>query len=111
MHISLDMLIRVYGGTPANGDENLCETCRCSRITKGRRLEEELVFCDSTPMQSIRITFKVTSCTDYIDAREPSYAELLERAWILRPATTRRPAGFVRGAELPYEERVMPKKA
>jgi hypothetical protein len=102
------MLIKVNGGTPVNGDESLCETCVHSRITRGRRLDEELVLCDSAPMQSIRITFKVTSCTDYMDAREPSYHELLERAWILKPASTRRPAGFVRASELRYDERGLP---
>lgn len=102
------MLIKVDRGTPVNGDESLCETCVHSRITRGRRLEEELVLCDSTPMQSIRITFKVTSCTEYADAREPSYHELLERAWILKPASTRRPAGFVRASELRYDECGLP---
>lgn len=102
------MLIKVHDGTPANGDESLCETCTHSRITKGRRLEEELVLCEAAPMQSIRVTFKVTSCTEYLDAREPSYHELLERAWILKPASTRRPAGFVRANELRYEERGLP---
>jgi hypothetical protein len=102
------MLIKVNGGTPVNGDESLCETCEHARITKGRRLEEELVLCEASTLQSIRITFKVTSCTQYIDAREPSYHELLERAWILKPASTRRPAGFVRASELRYDERGLP---
>jgi hypothetical protein len=102
------MVIKIDGGTPVNGNEGLCETCVHSRITKGRRLEEELVLCDATPMQSIRIAFKVTSCTQYMDAREPSYHELLERAWILKPGSTRRPAGFVRASELRYEERALP---
>lgn len=98
------MLLKVYGGTPVNGDESLCETCVHSRITRGRRLEEELVLCHAGPMQTMTITFKVTSCTDYFDGREPSYHELLERAWILRPATPRRPAGFVRASELRRDE-------
>jgi hypothetical protein len=102
------MLIKINGGTPVNGNESLCETCVHSMITKGRRLEEELVLCEAAPMQSIRITFKVTSCTQYLDAREPSYHELLEHAWILKPASTRRPAGFVRASELRYDERNLP---
>jgi hypothetical protein len=55
-------------------------------------------------MHTVRISFKVTSCTDYEDEREPSYHELAAKAWILRPATRRRAAGFVRAADLDAKE-------
>src|SRR5262245_48480623 len=100
------MLIKVYGGTRNYSDENLCETCRHARIVRGHRLEEQIVFCDAMPMQSVRITFKVTSCSDYMDARMPSYHELVEKAWILKPGSQRRAAGFVRATDLKPEELV-----
>ena len=59
---------------------------------------------DAMAMRTVRITFKVTSCTDYVDGREPSYHELLEQAWILRPASKRRAAGFVRATVLADSE-------
>ena len=102
------MLMKVYGGTPVNGDDSLCETCVHSRITRGRRLDEELVLCHAGPMLTVTITFRVASCTDYFDHREPSYNELLEHAWILRPASLRRPAGFVRAGDLRNEELAVP---
>jgi hypothetical protein len=98
------MLTKVYDGTPMQNDESLCETCRHSRIIRGRRLEEEMVFCDAMAMQTVRITFKVTTCTDYSDSREPGYHELLEKAWVLCPGSKRRAAGFVRGSDLHAEE-------
>jgi len=98
------MLIKVYGGTRVERPETLCGTCRHSRIMRGRRLEEEVVFCDAAMMQTVRITFKVTSCTEYVDGREPPYHELLDKAWILRPASKRRAAGFVRAADLEADE-------
>lgn len=98
------MLIKVYGGTAVQQDDGLCDTCRHSKIVRGRRLEEEVVFCSAMGIDPQRILFKVTTCTDYVDAREPSYHELLEKAWILRPPTKRRPAGFVRAGELRGEE-------
>jgi hypothetical protein len=98
------MLVKVHGGTELQAGESLCATCRHSRIIRGRRLEEEIVFCDAIMMHTLRISFKVTSCTDYVDAREPSFHELAEKAWILRPATKRRAAGFVRAADLNAEE-------
>ena len=55
-------------------------------------------------MAPMRITFKVTSCSDYADSRLPSYGELVQQAWILKPATKRRRAGFVRGRDLDYRE-------
>lgn len=94
------MLIKVYGGTRPQGSENLCESCRCSRIVRGRRNDEEIVFCDAMAMHPVQIGFKVTSCSDYVDAREPTYLELLEKAWVLTPGSRRRAAGFVKGSEL-----------
>ncbi len=103
------MLTKVYDGTPAQEAESLCESCRHARIIRGRRLEEVLVFCNLLFTSPVRITFKVTSCSDYADAREPGYQELLEKAWILRPATRRRAAGFVRASDLDPEERLFEK--
>jgi hypothetical protein len=98
------MLIKVRRGTPLNGSESLCDTCTHSRIVRGHRLEDEIVLCDGLAIHAIQITFKVTSCSDYMDDSEPPYHELLERAWILRPASQRRPAGFVRASDLRDEE-------
>lgn len=94
------MLIKIHGGTRLQAAPNLCETCRCSRIVRGRRNDEELVFCDAMAMESVRIGFQVTTCSAYIDARLPSFHELLEKAWVLTPASRRRAAGFVKGSEL-----------
>jgi len=98
------MVIKIYGGTRIQAAPNLCETCRCSRIVRGTRDSEEIVFCSAMAMDPVRITFKVTSCTDYVDGTMPPYHELVQQAWILTPATRRRPAGFVRGSELQKEE-------
>ena len=35
---------------------------------------------------------------------QPTYMQLLEDAWILKPASKRRPAGFVKNSELKAEE-------
>lgn len=98
------MRIKVYGRSPVEGGETLCDTCRLAHVVRGKRASEELVFCQATPMQSIRITFRVRSCSDYVDHREPSFPELVEKAWILRPASHQRPAGFVRASDLKAEE-------
>jgi hypothetical protein len=98
------MLIKVYGGTSPETTETLCETCRHARIGRGRRMEEEIVFCTALLMQSVRIPFKVTSCSDYVDSREPAIHELLEKAWILRAGSKRRAAGFVRADDLTRDE-------
>jgi len=98
------MRVKVDGGTPRHDGESLCDTCRWSRIIRGRTLDEEIVHCDASHMTPLRITFKVTSCSDYTDSRLPSYHELVQQAWILRPGTKRRAAGFVRGSELKDRE-------
>jgi hypothetical protein len=98
------MHIKVQNGTVTGGDSTLCATCRCSTIVRGRTLDEEIVLCSALGFRGVRITFKVTFCSDYNDRRSPSYMEMMQEAWILHPGSRRRPAGFVRGRELRDEE-------
>ena len=98
------MHLKIYGGTVSHGDASLCNTCRHSTIIRGRSLEEEIVECRATMMQTLRIPFKVTSCSTYDDSRLPSYSEMVQTAWILQPHSRRRPAGFIRARELKPEE-------
>jgi len=98
------MRIKVQNGTPIASESSLCSTCRCATIIRGRSLDEELVLCSALGLHGVQITFKVTSCSDYADRRTPSYMEMMQDAWILRPGSKRRPAGFVRASELRDEE-------
>jgi hypothetical protein len=98
------MRIKVHRGTPPNDGDSLCYTCRFSRLIRGRTLDEEIVICDASHLTQTRITFKVTSCTDYTDNRLPSYPELVQKAWILHPGSRKRRPGFVRPNELTPEE-------
>jgi hypothetical protein len=99
------MRVKIYGGTSSQSGQSLCETCRHSMITRGRKLEEEIVTCEAYPGRSAQITFVVTECSAYMDAMLPSYPELFEKAWILRPRDGKRAAGFVRTTDLPEKER------
>lgn len=94
------MLIKVRDGTPLQHADALCDTCRHATVIRGRRLDEQLVFCRGVAIEPVRITFTVIDCSDYHDVREPTYHELLEKAWILRPSTKRHAAGFVRASDL-----------
>lgn len=99
------MRLKVYGGTSSQTGPSLCETCRHSMIMRGRKIQEEIVTCEAFPGRSAQITFVVTECSAYMDATLPSYPELFEKAWILRPRDGKRAAGFVRTSELPAKER------
>ena len=99
------MLIKVYNGTSSQTARSLCETCRNATITRGPKLEDEIVRCEAQPMSHpVLIRFKVTECSAYVDSRLPTYAQLVEQAWILRPTSGRRPAGFVRSSDLRDDE-------
>ena len=98
------MRIKIRDATPAHGDTSLCATCRHSRITRGRKLDEELVFCSASPIGTTQVAFKVTSCSAYASQTEPTYFELMQQAWILQPGSRRRPSGFVRASDLRDEE-------
>ena len=95
---------KIYGGTAVNGERSLCATCRFATIVKGRSLDEEVVHCQSITTNGMRVPFKVTSCTSHSDIDQPTYMQLLEDAWILKPASRRKPAGFVRHSDLKAEE-------
>jgi hypothetical protein len=99
------MRFKVYGGTPSHSDESLCASCKHSTITRGRRLEEEITRCEAQATGTTLVTFVVTECTAYLDATLPSYPELFEKAWILRPRDGKRAAGFVRSSDLSAKER------
>jgi hypothetical protein len=98
------MRIKVHDGTPRHDETTLCATCRHSRITRGRTLDEELVFCHAADIGTTQITFKVMSCSAYSSQAEPTYFELMQQAWILQPGSRRRPSGFVRASDLRDEE-------
>jgi hypothetical protein len=62
------------------------------------------VVCDASHFKTMQITFKVTSCSAYSNQTEPTYFELLQQAWILRPGSRRRRSGFVRASDLEDED-------
>jgi hypothetical protein len=98
------MRTKVHGGTIQHGDASLCGTCAHSTIIRGQTLDEEIVECHASVMHGRVIPFKVTSCSSYADSRLPSYADMVQNAWVLNPGSKRRPAGFVRGSDLKPEE-------
>jgi hypothetical protein len=100
------MKLKVYGGTTCHSEETLCVTCTHSRIIRGRSLDEEIIDCRVIGYGHRRITFRVTSCSEYVDSRLPSIMELMENAWVLRRGSKRRPAGFVHGRDLRAEEAI-----
>jgi hypothetical protein len=73
-------------------------------ITRGQTLDEEIVWCQATPTSLLRVTFKVTSCTEYMNEKDRTYFEMLQEAWILQPGSKKRPAGFVKASELRQDE-------
>ena len=99
------MHIKIQGGTVRHGDPSLCATCGHATIIQGETLDQRIVSCHAAFMHPKPIPFKVTSCTAYADARQPSYGEMVRLAWVLQPhGTRRRPAGFVRGRDLSSKE-------
>lgn len=99
------MRISVRDGTVRHDEPSLCRSCTHASTVCGETPDQRIVDCRLSYRHTRRITFRVTSCTDYADSSQPSYLELIQRAWILRPyATKRRAAGFVRGRDLSPRE-------
>jgi hypothetical protein len=96
--------MKIHGGTVLHGEKGLCASCRFATIVRGRKLDEEVVHCNSITTRGMRVPFKVTSCTSHSDVNQPTYGELLEDAWILKPGAKGKPAGFVRHSDTKADE-------
>ena len=95
------MLIKVYDGTISNGGRSLCETCRNATITRGAKLEDEIVRCEAQPMTTpVLIRFKVTECSAYLDARLPT-VRATARTGVDSQADERTASGRLRAQQRP----------
>ena len=99
------MRIKIHGGTADNGQTSLCHTCRHATVVRGGRLRDEIVECAALSYHRNRVTFPVTSCSDYVSRQHPSLREMEETAWILRTDAKRHRVGFVPSKELKPKER------
>lgn len=97
------MKFTIQGGTARHGDPALCLSCRYATVVKGTAANHEIVRCGRVDE---RITFKVTSCTEYADRAHPSIYHLEDIAWVLRTDAKRGRIGFVRGRELKLADRL-----
>ena len=97
------MNIKIHGGTARHGDPSLCLTCRYGQVVHGTSTRDHLVEC--TKLET-RVTFQVTSCTEYLNRQHPSLCHMEDIAWILRTDARRRQIGFVRGKDLKWRDRL-----
>jgi hypothetical protein len=98
------MKIKVRGGTAREGEPSLCLSCRFAKVARGPRSKDEIVQCGQLEAP---VTFKVVSCTEYINHDHPSLWHLEDIAWVLRTDAKRRQIGFVRSKDLKVAERHM----
>jgi hypothetical protein len=96
------MRIKIQGGTVQHGQSSLCHTCRRAIVVKGQRLGDEIIECS---VLESRITFPVTSCTNYLNRQHPGLYEMEDIAWILRTDARRGRMGFVQAKDLKLTDR------
>jgi hypothetical protein len=87
------MKLKVHGGTAREGEPALCLSCRYASIVSGASARDTLIRCTQVHAP---ITFKVTTCTDYISSQHPSLYHMEDIAWVLRTDAKRGQMGFVR---------------
>jgi hypothetical protein len=97
--------IKVRGGTIAEDQRSLCETCRWATIVRGARLREEIVECSELSYRNRQIRFPVASCSRFVNHTHPTIREMEETAWLLRSDPHRKQIGFVHASRLSEEER------
>jgi hypothetical protein len=96
------MHIRVQGGTARHDEPSLCLTCRSAMIAQGQSARDEVIRCSRFDS---RISFRVTTCTEYVHRRHPSLWHMEDVAWILRAGTRGGQIGFVRARDLGHADR------
>ena len=94
--------IKIHGGTAREGEPALCLNCRHASIVQGVSARDQVIRCASLDS---RMTFRVTSCTQYIHRDHPSLWHMEDIAWILRTDPKRKQIGFVRSKDLKRDER------
>ena len=97
------MKIQIRGGTARHDEPPLCTTCRHAKIATGIRACDEIVECREL---ETRITFKVTTCSQYVSRQHPSLWHMEDIAWVLRTDARRNQIGFVQGRRLKLAERL-----
>lgn len=95
--------IKIQGGTAREDEPALCLSCRHAKVVQGASSRHTIVECRelATP-----VTFKVTSCSQYLDRQHPSLWHMEDIAWVLRTDPKRRQVGFVRGRDLKVADRL-----
>ena len=93
------MHLKIRGGTTSDQNTSLCASCRWATIVRGPRLSDEIVSCAKLSEKD-RVTFIVTSCTEYSDRSTASLYHMEDIAWILRSDSKRKTVGFVRARDL-----------
>jgi hypothetical protein len=97
------MKIKINGGTAREGEPALCLSCRFATVVQGTSAKHEIIRCSRV---ETNVTFKVTSCTEYLNRNHPSLYHMEDIAWVLRTNAKRNQIGFVRSKDLKLKERV-----
>ncbi len=98
------MKVKIRGGTARESEPSLCLSCRFSRVVQGVSSRDQIVECRQL---EARVTFQVTSCSEYVNHQHPSLWHMEDIAWILRTDVRRRTIGFVRSKDLKFPDRHM----
>ena len=88
-----------------HGRRSLCESCRWSTVIRGPKIGDEIVECYQLSFVNRRVTFPVTSCSDYLNRNQPTVRQMEEIAWVLRSDPRRNQIGFVHSSKLTEDER------
>ena len=96
------MKIKIRGGTAQESEPSLCLSCRFSKVVQGVSSRDQIVECRQL---EARVTFKVTSCSEYVNRQHPLLWHMQDIAWVLRTDVRRHQIGFVRAKNLKFPDR------
>jgi len=96
------MKIKIRGGTARESDPSLCLSCRFSKVVQGPSSRDQIIECSQF---DTHVTFKATSCSEYVHHDHPSLWHMEDIAWVLRTDARRRRIGFVPARELKIADR------
>lgn len=87
-------------GATAQGDANLCVTCRHSQRTRFAHSNEEFTLCKANYENVVTLRGRVAECTNYDDSRLPTLHSMSQIAWLVSADKKGGPAGFLTPAQV-----------
>lgn len=84
-------MLKIHGGTRADGEHPLCNTCKSSTVMRGAAESQESIYCHS---MGEFLKNRVVQCSSYKCQSDVALSDMRDSAWILSTDKAKGKIGF-----------------